>query len=250
MHHTTTHSQRPHKKAHPFTCNRWSAGFFAVCASAVVGLSHAAPPPPPVPADGVLPQASSAAQAATPELAARWWQWAMASPRALSPVADRTGERCAVGQSGNIWFLAGSFNGSPIQRRCVVPAGKMLFFPIINMVRFAPAKGNKLSCAKAKAEAALNNDTAIDLFATLDGQPMAANLKQHRISSSKCFNVFAHADWSGTYNSYPSATDGYWLLLKPLPPGRHLLKFGGKYNNNSAKLGHLLQDISYELIVE
>jgi hypothetical protein len=38
--------------------------------------------------------------------------------------------------------------------------------------------------------------------------------------------------------------------LKPLSAGRHTLKFGGKYNRQSADYGHMVQDIEYVLLVQ
>ncbi len=32
------------------------------------------------------------------------------------------------------WFLAGTFGGSPVERTCTMPAGRWLFFPLVNYV--------------------------------------------------------------------------------------------------------------------
>ena len=116
-------------------------------------------------------------------LAASWWQWAASAPEELSPVRDRTGTHCAVGQTGEAWFLAGGYGSSKIRRACTVPKGRHLLFPVINMV-------------------------------------------------------------------YWPATDGYWVILKPLPAGKHVLKFGGRYNRESGAFGRIVQDIEYELEVK
>lgn len=194
---------------------------------------------------------TAAIQKASPELANQWWQWAMASPRQSSPVSDPTGERCANGQQGDVWFLAGGYGSSKIRRKCVVPAGKSLFFPLINMVYWPnPDSAETFTCGRAKELAALNNDTAIDLFAEIDGNAVE-HLKQYRLTSRQCFDVFSRVPAAQkAYKAYPSATDGYWLQLRPLAPGRHLLKFGGRYNENSADYGRMVQDIEYELVVE
>jgi hypothetical protein len=78
-------------------------------------------------------------QADYKKLSAQWWQWAFETPASNSPVTDPTGDRCAKGQTGNnIWFLGGSFadqngnGGGPINRTCDVPAGRQLFFPVVN----------------------------------------------------------------------------------------------------------------------
>lgn len=186
----------------------------------------------------------------TPDLAAQWWQWAMSATQDKNPVVDLTGANCATNQSGATWFLAGGFGSSKIRRTCTVPAGKTLFFPLVNMV-YTPARGvPPITCADTKAAAALNNDTAIDLFAELDGTPIS-QLKQYRVSSDKCFDALARQPASlQPYKAFPSATDGFWLLLKPLSAGRHTLKFGGKYNRQSADYGHMVQDIEYVLLVQ
>ncbi|MGH8491912.1 MAG: hypothetical protein ACRERR_02220 [Moraxellaceae bacterium] len=186
----------------------------------------------------------------TPKLTEEWWQWAMSASRSDSPVADLTGASCHVGQRGETWFLAGGFGSSKIRRTCVVPKGKSLFFPIINMVYWPTRYATTFTCEQAKTLAALNNDTAIDLFAEINGEAIGS-LKQYRLASTKCFDVFARVPASlGPYKAFPSATDGYWLYIKPLPQGRHVLKFGGKYNRNSGDYGRMLQDIEYVLQVK
>lgn len=200
--------------------------------------------------DLVLPPGASIPPTTLSQFTTEWWQWALSQPNSTNPVRDRTGAHCGAGQAGPVWFLAGGFGSSKIRRTCTVPAGKALFFPIINMVYLPPRQDSAYSCAEAKVDAALNNDTAINLFAELDGAPIQ-NVKQHRISSETCFDAYARIPAPyRPYNAYPSASDGYWLLLKPLKPGRHLLKFGGRYNNKSQQAGRMIQDIEYVLIVQ
>lgn len=184
------------------------------------------------------------------ELSADWWKWAMASAEEVNPVRDRTGAHCAVGQRGGVWFLAGGFGSSRIHRNCVVPAGKYVFFPIINMAYWPSDEANGYTCEEAQANAAVNNETALYLFAELDGVAVQAP-KQFRVRTTQCFDVF---EWMPAadkpYYAYPSASDGYWVLLRPLAAGRHTLRFGGRYNNPGAAYGRNLQDIEYEITVE
>jgi len=184
------------------------------------------------------------------DLAAEWWKWAMAAPQEINPVADRSGRHCAVGQQGKVWFLAGGFGSSKVSRECRVPADRHLFFPVVNMVYYRHPQNPNYTCEQAKRLAALNNDTAIDLFASLDGVGIPGIEKQ-RVKTEKCFDVFERVPKSaGAPNAFPSATDGYWLLLQPLPKGRHTLTFGGKYNRESPDFGRMVQDIEYRLTVE
>src|SRR6185436_2277754 len=63
--------------------------------------------------------------------AGAWWQWVYAVPGTHHPLLDTTGEHCALGQSGEVFYLGGTFGGDAT-RRCRVPKGKALFFPLIN----------------------------------------------------------------------------------------------------------------------
>src|SRR5438067_24588 len=65
---------------------------------------------------------------------ARWWQWFFSVPASRNPgLATDGAVDCSVGQSGDVWFLAGSFqSGGTFSRSCAVPVGKALFVPLIN----------------------------------------------------------------------------------------------------------------------
>jgi hypothetical protein len=62
------------------------------------------------------------------EWAATWWQWALGQPTPVNPLLDTSGQFCATGQKGAVWFLAGTFGSSPVTRACTVPTGQALFF--------------------------------------------------------------------------------------------------------------------------
>lgn len=181
------------------------------------------------------------------ELSIKWWKWAMSSSDDSNPVRDLTGKNCATQQSGNVWFLAGGFGSSKIKRSCVMPSGKIIFFPIINMLYYQKFGEEAYSCAEAKEDAALNNDTAIDLYAEINGVAVAEP-KRYRAATQKCFNVFENRP--NSYNAYPSASDGYWIAVGPFKKGKYNIKFGGRYNNSTTDYGRGIQDIEYELIVK
>lgn len=173
------------------------------------------------------------------ELAARWWEWALSIPAGTNPLIDATGANCAVGQSGRVWFLAGTLGGTA-NRACTVPAGKAIFFPIINLVAFSPAPTE--TTLDLRRQAADFVDAAKNLKCTLDGHPCPANLSDLR-AQSPIFEVIVRAGGlldPGTYN--PMVADGYWLLLTPLPPGQHVLKFGGTS-------GSTVVDVTFHLTV-
>src|SRR5689334_13848285 len=96
------------------------------CILAVPALGQNANPrvfPP-----GSMPSGSSYA-----EWSGKWWRWALDTTVADSPLLDTSGANCSKGQSGGVWFLAGTMGATgPVTRSCNVPAGKSLFFPVAN----------------------------------------------------------------------------------------------------------------------
>jgi hypothetical protein len=73
------------------------------------------------------------------------------------------------------------------------------------------------------------------MYVQIDGETVA-NIKQHR-QTTGCFSLKT-AD-KETY----AASDGYWLMLRPLKPGRHTIHFGGRFPDG------FLQDVQYKLNV-
>jgi hypothetical protein len=134
-------------------------------------------------------------------LAAQWWQWALAEPASNNPLTDTTGQFAAVNQRGRVWFLAGNLGGGTTIRTITVPAGKALFFPIVNVFDVEDGIGvpggmrvfmvhQPLQVAKAFVSSAIA--TATGLSCQVDRSPLqitAANLEQ-----STPFSVFLPAD--------------------------------------------------------
>lgn len=183
------------------------------------------------------------------EYANLWWQWTNAMPKNLSPVRDKTGEHCNQGQEGSVWFLAGGYGTSTIKRKCTVPEGKHIFFPVINMVYYHRKKG-AMTCDRAKELAALNNDELLSINIEIDSIT-ALNPAHTRLSSPECFDFLAKVPRElNPPKYYPAASDGYWVMLKPLSKGAHSIKFQAKYDRTNGGHSKMAQDIEYEIIVE
>ncbi len=168
-----------------------------------------------------------------------WWQWAASFAHEDSPVADRTGEHCAARQSGDVWFLAGTYGTRRTVRTCTVPAGKHLFFPLINYVVMRRPTGTT-SCAAVTRSAAEVTDDASGLLLDVDGVRFP-DLVRHRQATRDCFDIGALTQ--PRTRVYPTAANGYYVMLRPLAPGRHTLNFGGV-------LPSMLQAVTYTLMVE
>lgn len=175
------------------------------------------------------------------EWTARWWQWAFAQP--ITPYLDRDGSACAQGQDGPVWFLAGTNGRFTAKRTCAIPLDKHVLVPVINMIHYARADEPDTPCADLQAGAAVNNDHLASAVVMLDGV-VVEGIAQRRVRSNGCFRIEA-----GDAQSPLAASDGYWIMLKPLPRGRHTLSIGANYANPGEPYGGMHQNFEYVLDV-
>ena len=186
----------------------------------------------------LLPPDEPVAGITQEEWSRAWWQWAGSFDYDASPVADQTGELCASKQSGKVWFLAGTYGTRRTIRTCTVPRGRHLFFPLINYI-VMPSTGTS-TCTSVIGTAARMTDEVSHLVLEVDGVRYSG-LAIHRQATRRCFDVGALAE--PQVQVFPSAANGYYVMLRPLPPGKHTLNFGGV-------LPSMLQAVTYTLLVE
>lgn len=187
-------------------------------------------------------QFSAQGEAAYSALSITWLRWAMALPASNGPIADQTGDACELDQHGKIWFLAGTFDG-PVVRNCTIPANKALFFPLI--VRWVipdpadvdtPAEVDELMTWVPDYFAESRAATC-ELILRIDGEDIlpdtAALDMELYVEVLEPFDLELNADnWAtqwgkaGGYQPFV-VLDGHFALLEPLPPGDHVLEFGG-----------------------
>ena len=157
---------------------------------------------------------------------------------------DITGEHCADGPSGPVFFLVGTDGPPTAERTCTVRGLRALFLPIINAVDVHTPAGdfpdNNITPKLVYQEfLALTNGSgdlsASGLHASVDGREIA-NLNPPNTPYRACAlpvrgcfpaafsftlpadNVFDFAhEPAGRY--FPVLQDGYYLLLAPLAPG-------------------------------
>jgi hypothetical protein len=152
-------------------------------------------------------------------------QWIAAFPRDASPVSDATGALCAARQEGDVWFLATSSGGAPVERQCSVPSGKTLFVPIAVTVE---RSGNKVPDCGSMARIAVDHlGHVTDLSMTLDGLAVF-NLERQRQPTGDCFALGLRQVPRST--SKTTVADGWYVMLPPLPPGPHTLVVGARYD--------------------
>jgi hypothetical protein len=214
--------------------------------SAVVVLITVPPPAAAQAEPKVLPPNSKAFGKSYGEWSEAWWKYALEAPLASSPFRDDTGAGCAERQTGKVFFLVGTFvsSDSVVRDKCTVRAGTALFFPLVNTVGLDPFPNETVDDLRDQAAAVIANPR---LFASVDGKAIG-NLTAYRAKSPKFkLNLPRPNILEGfglTASTYdPVVADGYYLLLAPLSPGKHTLKFGG-----TADFAN--QDVTYHLTVE
>ena len=153
-------------------------------------------------------------------------QWVAAFPRGSSPVSDTTGALCAARQGGDVWFLASSDGTAPVERSCVVPAGKTLFVPVASVLE---RSGNREPDCAAMARIAATNLTHVNaLSLDIDGKPVA-DLAAYRQSSGGCFALGVRL--VPRQDAKQAVSDGWFAMLPPLAPGTHTIVVHARFDS-------------------
>ena len=170
------------------------------------------------------------------------------------PVLDMTGANCGVGQSsGPVFFLAGAATTEPVTRTCTVPAGKVLFFPIINAecstVEPPPFHGDNAQELRTCVAAFVDGVEKSTLEVTINRKKVR-HLDRFRAQSPLFeFIMPAEDNFLGLpgVTSGSSVSDGYWLMVKPLSSGNHVIHFEGAFVAGPG--AGFSQDVTYNLTV-
>ncbi|MEO1595988.1 MAG: hypothetical protein AAFS02_12170 [Pseudomonadota bacterium] len=182
-----------------------------------------------------------------PSWTVRWWQWAFSMDQRLSPVRDRTGEHCAVNQSGPVWYLTGGFGVDQVIRYCTVPADRHLFFPLVNLVQ-APGDQQDVTCEQVQEGVTMRNTEIINVWLRLNSHNLRDAVML--LSSPDCFDLTARMPESANAPpQYPAATSGLWAMLAPLQPGKHILQFGAQDTRDGRPNDGIIQAVEYVLTV-
>jgi hypothetical protein len=139
-----------------------------------------------------------------------------------------------------VWFLAGTYGTRRTVRRCTVPRGKYLFFPLINSIFYPSDADSNPDCRSMMQSVKLGTDDASALVLNLNGVG-ARGLEAHRQATTQCFDLGARAE--PPLHVFPTAGNGYYAMFKPLPPGTYELNFGGVLSTH-------VQAVTYTLIIE
>jgi len=191
--------------------------------------------------------------------AAEWWQWALGVPAATNPLLDLTGANCAQRQVGDVWFLAGALvseGAGQVVRTCEIPAGKSLFFPLINNFYGAWLNDPPETRTEEYVRAFVACKVPAQISVWIDDFKVPHPLHYFTGESgslSPIFNVQLPPGnlWTDDTSVIPellmspSAEQGYYLFVRPLHPGHHTIRWvaTGCYSQG------IPQNITYHLTV-
>lgn len=187
------------------------------------------------------------------QLSQEWWQWAYSMPKAGHPLAG--GTDCSAGQAGSVWFLGGAFEPGTFTRSCTVPAGKALFFPIVNVAYNNLDEDPPKTDAELHQLASFYGSAATDMSAEIDGVAVTPISDYH--VHSNVFSIWwpdaPVFDDTALGGETEAVTDGYYLMINPLPAGTHTVKFKGSLVFTTAVHGFdhtFALDVTYNLTVQ
>lgn len=210
-------------------------------------------PSPPATDPGVFPPNSSPYGATYAEWAAEWTRWTMEfpldDPLGSHPGLDDPLFDVAHRQTGKVWFLAtpvdfGTATPTPRTRNITIPNGTALFVGTING-EMSDLEG-ALTEAEQRFVANFQADRIIGLTCTLDGRTVDHD--DYRFETDQ-FSFTAPSPWifGATGGPGTSVADGYYLMLKPLSVGQHVLHYTGGFHFEAGVFGPEPFDISADM---
>lgn len=230
----------------------------------VTGIAPAGSPKGPDGNSNVIPPQTKHRGLSYAQWSARQWQWLFSVPVNHHPLFENAD--CSAGQSGNVWFLGGTYASSEVEpgvilgaadRECHIPSGTSLFFPIV-AVETSEVEGYGSSEAELRGMANFLADFIVpeSVFLEIDGEPVA-DLESFRVESPLFTFGPLPADNVEEASGYvapegttsPAVSDGYFAMVKPLSVGTHTLHFGGVIDVTGIGGPLFIQDIKYTITV-
>jgi hypothetical protein len=167
------------------------------------------------------------------EWSALWWQTIYSIPFDDNPLATGDCHAGSGGPNGQVAFIAAPL-GPDISSVCSVQEGQAILFPLSSFANdypcpdpsFEPAPGQSLEdFLREGAEALIDLVESVSL--RIDGKEVR-NLSRNRVGSDLFLidgdpSLTATFDPCVTGEPQPAVSDGYWVMITPLPPGEHSL---------------------------
>jgi hypothetical protein len=208
----------------------------------------------------------------------KWWQWYVAIPKKHNPnMENALGEKyepvdCSYLQdpASPVFFVPYVMKekGQPAaEATCNIPEGKAVMMGIDNgWMDTGDPRTKGYDAQKLASYVKESNIYPNEFDITLDGKPIPlTNEDKYRVLSD-AFNITfpevaspADAMWDEPPGTYMAVADGWYLMLKPLPPGEHILHYTTGYRDSRSDptipVGQgnkepYIQDVTYRLMVK
>jgi hypothetical protein len=167
------------------------------------------------------------------EWTAKWWQWLISIPVSKNPATDQSGQNSYQNQVNNyVWFLAGTAKPyRSAKRRCNISSSKAILFPIITTVV------SYLENPLLKDENDLMRSASEDIarWTLLDVEINGRKLKdlqRYQVMSGPFQLRYPEDNLFGSTPGITTAvSDGFWVFLPSLHPGKNVIYFHGAEPN-------------------
>lgn len=182
-----------------------------------------------------------------------FWKWLIKIPLDATPRNDPTGERCMTGQensNSSVIYLSPN-SGGKSQRTCVVPAGKGLFIPVMQ-VEVSDKELPGASIEELTASAKKDQDSVNSLYLKIgDKEYKDENLTKYRTRTGPFDVVFPdNAIFDVKKGGVAkSVADGFYILTEPLAKGNYLTHFKSSLSSitPAGSTSSFAQDIQYNI---
>jgi hypothetical protein len=184
-----------------------------------------------------------------------FWKYVISIPSDQSPMKDKTGEKCAIGQensSSPVFYLIGS-NGGKTERICTIPHGKGVLIPVM-VVEVSDKEVPNKPVEELHKIATKDQDSVTSMYLKIDDKEYDFNyLKKFRTHTDAFDVVFPeNAIFGVTSGKSKAVADGYYIMTDVLPEGKHEIHYKSSLLCPEVDClePNFVQDVKYSLIVK
>jgi hypothetical protein len=177
------------------------------------------------------------------EWTAECWKWLLEIPKDVNPGYDDSSEKILNQQDPNVVFLIGTYGGSAV-RHYRIPIGKAILFPVVAFTTSFAEEPQLRTESDLISRAKKDIDDISRMQAIIDGE-IINDLSRYRVMSPIFEFTFPEDNVVGAKaGASKGISDGYWIFLKPLNPGKHTV-----YASGSCSSGKTTVDVLWHLTV-
>jgi hypothetical protein len=164
-----------------------------------------------------------------------WWKWILSLPKEVNPGIDKTGEKLHIDPKGeSVVFLPGTFGGNA-ERHYTIPK-KPILLPVINFITSFYEEPQIKTEFGLVDRAKKDIDDITLTWAIVDG--LSIPVKDFRVRSSIFdLNIVEDNVFGIKVGVTRAVHDGYWLFLRPLSAGKHVIQVFGSCSSGKTKIG-------------